>query len=48
VLDGFGFWGNWVGLDLDAKLINRIGQDMSVILIGLQWIPLNWIWICSM
>ena len=36
VLDGFGFTGSWVGLDLDVRLITGIGLDGSVSFVGLQ------------
>ena len=35
VLDGFGFTGSWVGLDLDVRLITGIGLDGSVSFVGL-------------
>jgi len=35
ILDGFGFMGSWIGLDLDFRLITRIGLDGSMLLVQL-------------
>ena len=35
ILDGFGFMGNWIGLDLNFRLIIRIGLDRCMLLVQL-------------
>ena len=35
ILDGFRFMGSWIGLDLDFRLITRIGLDGSMLLVQL-------------
>ena len=35
ILDGFGFMGSWIELDLDFRLITRIGLDGSMLLVQL-------------